>query len=207
MVMPPRRPGGGSLFEDPPDPPLKPPRERDAVQAAALEVLLERGRDSVLAVTGESMRPTVGPGADVRVSLPARPRFGDLIVFRQADYLAVHRYLGVATGPGGIRCLRTRGDGVSALDPPLAPGDVRGRVVAIARPDGWRSLDGAGARAYSVAVALHDLAWAGAASRASRIHGGLGRGAELLDRGLLRVADRLLFRALHRRTPPPAPGS
>ena len=53
------------------------------------------------------------------------------MLYRQLDYLVVHRMLGSAWLAGGGPGLRTRGDGKPGLDPPLDARQVRGRVVAL----------------------------------------------------------------------------
>ena len=161
-------------------------------QAHAL--LVERGKPVTLDVTSDSMLPTLPAGSAVRVEPSVRsPRRGDLVVFRQAGYLVVHRFLGAArTGD-----LRARGDAARPLDPPVPPEAVLGVVVAVRRDGEWRSLRGAPARAYAGALAWHGLAWSWLRSR------GLGAAAASADRALLRAADRLLFRAAHPRVPPP----
>lgn len=176
----------------------------------AVGLLATEGTPTTFRVRGESMRPTLEPDSEVRVDPRSpRPRFGEMILFRQANYLTVHRYLGPARFPDGTPCLRTRGDGRAVLDPPLRAPDLRGRVVAIRRTDGWRSVEGPAARAYAVAVGLHDLAWAALAAVAHRFERAVGWGREgggpivasigRADRALLSLADRALFRALHRR--------
>jgi hypothetical protein len=170
---------------------------------AASELLRAAGGQGTVRTHGDSMEPTLGAGAAVLVRYRPveRPRRGELIVFRQVDYLVVHRFLGTVAGPDGPR-FRTRGDGAARLDGPVEPGAVVGTVVAIERPDGWRSLEGRLARAYGAAVALHALAWAGArATSGFRFLGAL-------DRGLLRAADAVLFALAHRRVAAPwVPGA
>ncbi len=154
------------------------------------------------------MRPTILPGRSVRVTFCAGPiRLGDLVVFRQADYLAVHRFLGRTRDPAGVSRLRTRGDGAQKLDPAVEPARIVGRVLALERPDGWWSVDGAVARSYAIAIALHDLFWAVVGSWAARLDRALGTGwgrrVGRMDRGLLSFADTVGFRALHARVAPP----
>lgn len=182
---------------------------------AAVDLLARDGRLGALRVLGGSMVPTLPPGSEVRVDFaPAKPRRGDLVVFRQAGYLAVHRLLGRARLPDGSPCLRTRGDGVLALDPPVEPSSVIGRAVAIRRDGTWRDLGRGGAKAYAALIALHDLGWAGAGVAADRTADRVLRALRLpafarrmvarVDAGLLAVADRLFFRLLHPPAPPPA---
>lgn len=180
-----------------------PPRMLDA----AVELIGRTGHLGTLPMEGESMLPILRPGQRVAVefSLERLDR-GDLLLYRQQDYLVVHRLLGTACFPDGRPCLRTRGDNMPGLDPPLDRARVLGRVVAIENDDGWRDLRGAGAKLYALALALHDLAWAVAAVAGSRadgalrrlgVSGGVRRRIEYLDRRLQRWAHSLLFERLH----------
>ncbi len=187
MVKPPHRPGGGSFS------PLD----------AAMDLLADRTGRAVLVVRGDSMRPTLTAGDEVQIDLtPGKLHFGDLLLFRQADYLVVHRYLGSARRPDGTRCLRTRGDGRSLLDPPVDPAAVRGRAVAATRASRWRTLSGAGSRAWAVGVGAHDLLWAALAFFAS--FEPLRRIVAAVDRGLLLAADTIAFKIVHRVVSDPA---
>ena len=149
-----------------------------------------------------SMRPLLRGGDLVlAVSPGATPRAGDLIVFTQRDYLVVHRYLGGASAPDGTPCLRTRGDGRNQLDPPVLPGAVRGRVVAVRRGGIWRSLEGGPAQAFARAVAWHALAWSAAGVALGAI--GLGAVAAAIDAFLLRLTA-VLIPIVFPRIPAPA---
>jgi len=162
------------------------------------------------------MVPLLREGQLIAVDLsPREPEIGDLLLYRQLDYLVVHRYLGPATREDGNPILRTRGDACLGLDPPLERSRVRGRVVAIEAQGCWWDLDGGGARAWALTTALHDLFWAGLGTLARRGDAGLGRlGLAMrtepwvarLDRIGLRYSHRLLFRALHRARPDRPPG-
>jgi hypothetical protein len=152
------------------------------------------------------MLPTLRAGQRVAVDLaPVALERGDLLLFRQVDYLVVHRLLGPASREDGTPQLRTRGDGLAGLDPPVDRRRVRGKVVAIEDDGQWWILEGAGSRVWSLAVALHDLAWAAAGTAAGRIDKLLGAvrlrsWTASADRVLLALAHRLFFRILHRRT-------
>jgi len=177
---------------------------------AAIALLGRGGRRGILPMVGESMRPTLRPGERVLVEFePRRLERGDLVLYRQLDYLVVHRVLGPASRELEPT-LRTRGDGSSSLDPPLERSRVRGRVTAIERDGAWFLLDGGAARAYALAVALHDLAWAGVHALAIRVdrllghagpQAGLARRVATCDRALLGAVHRVGFRAAHRRSP------
>jgi len=135
-------------------------------------------------------------------------RRGDILLFRQVDYLTVHRLLGTARLPDGGTCLRTRGDGGHRLDPPLDRSRVYGRVFAVLRDGGWRDMRPGRARLYARALALHDLAWAAVGVLAARLYRRAGREgsrrslettAAFVDQKLLGLFHRLLFSWIHQR--------
>jgi hypothetical protein len=175
---------------------------------AVVDLMGRTGGGAVLPMQGESMVPLLREGQLIAVDLsPVEPVIGDLLLYRQLDYLVVHRYLGPATREDGNPTLRTRGDACLGLDPPLDRTRVRGRVVAIETQGHWWYLDGGGARAWALGVALHDLFWAGAGVLARRCDALVGRlrvrgraesWAARIDQSMLRLAHRLLFRVLHR---------
>ncbi len=80
-------------------------------------------------VTGSCMAPDLGPGDAVHLVRPAlkRPRFGDIVLRRQAEGLRLHRL--VWNPPAVIGAPRTRADRALLWDPPLASGDVLGTVA------------------------------------------------------------------------------
>jgi len=168
--------------------------------AEAVALLTGSGEETWLPIVGDSMRPLLEDGDRVAVR-PGRfrPRLGDLAIFRQADYVALHRMLGPARGAGADGPYRARGDGRSRLDPPVASGAILARATAIETRRGRFRLDGPGARLYAVAVGLHALAW-GALAAALRVAGAEGAVARL-DRACLSAAHALCFRLLHRRLP------
>jgi hypothetical protein len=176
---------------------------------AAVELMGRAGVRGTLQVRGESMTPTLRPGDLVAVDFSQTSlRRGDVLVFRQADYLTVHRLLGTARLPDGSPCLRTRGDGRNRLDPPLDRSRVHGRVFAVLRDGVWRDMRSGGARFYASALATHDLAWAAVgvvAARLDRRTGRAGRRLSLgsatafIDQKLLALMHRLLFSRFHSR--------
>jgi hypothetical protein len=181
-------------------PPAPEPHKAPNVLDGAIGLLRDGAASAVLGIVGDSMRPTLLPGDEVRVDLsPRPPRFGELLLFRQADYLVVHRYLGPARRPDGTPCLRTRGDGRIVLDPALDPAGVRGRAVAFRRGGAWRTLQGAGPRAWAIAVGAHAWFWSALASVLP-----VRRVAAAADRGLLLAASALAFKIVHRVEPGPS---
>ena len=161
--------------------------------------LMSRMDRGTLPVCGESMRPTLRPGHVLAVEFsPSSLQRGDLLLFRQADYLVVHRLLGNARAGGSRPSLRTRGDGVTNLDPPLERSRVVGRAIAVQVEDGWRGLRGRRARVYAWALALHDLAWAALGVLAARFDRlARGAGGSLSLSSLVRASDRQLLHLVH----------
>ena len=182
---------------------------------AAVDLLGQAGRGGRVEVVGESMRPNLAPGDVLAVDFsPGPPRRGDLLLFRQAGYLVVHRLLGPARFPDGRPSHRTRGDGILAFDPHVDPANVVGRAIAQRRADGWRDRRGAGPRLYGWAVAWHDFAWGVAGIAARRVERAFGRKRSLplmiwvqrADRWLLGLGYRIVFKAMHRRIRQPVLG-
>ena len=181
---------------------------------AAVALMGHAGRLGIVRVLGESMRPILPPESLLSVDFaPADLRRGDLLLFRQGQYLAVHRLLFRSTDREGRPCLRTRGDNVLALDPPVDPARVIGRVTAMRRDGEWRDLMTPRARLYAALLAFHDFFWTGLSAVADRtldrafraLHApiSLRRTVARLDGALLRAADRRFFRAIHAPVPPP----
>ena len=167
---------------------------------AAAELLGSSGRQAVIRVEGASMAPTFPPDTRILVDFAARsPSMGDIILFHQAGSLVVHRFLARIDSRRHGPCLRTRGDGIQALDPPLADLDLLGRVIACRRSGTWYRLDRAGARFWGVLAAIHDHLWAAVGVSVGRLR----PVAWFLDRTGLRLGDRVLFRLLHRTMKPP----
>ena len=182
---------------------------------AAVELMGRSGRRGTVRVEGRSMRPILDSGDFVAIDFESRPpRFGDMLLFRQVDYLVIHRYVGHARRrEQGLR-YRTRGDAVNALDPPVDPERVLGRAVAFFDGRRWWDLDRFGARLYGLEIGLHDLFWAAMGLPARKLDRGLSRlGLPPLvlplvawvDRVSLRLAHPLIFRLSHRPCTDPTP--
>jgi hypothetical protein len=175
---------------------------------AAVELIGKAGRLGSVEVTGSSMLPTFAEVERLAVEFsPQRLEFGDVLVFRQRDFLVVHRLVQRQQHDGSLR-LRTRGDGTISLDPWLDPGSVIGRAVAVGYADGtWRNLRNLRARFYGYALALHALVWGGLGAAALKFGGSGGQNWHWrlgrLDHLLLRLGHALFFRALHPVIPAP----
>lgn len=169
-------------------------------------------------VQGSSMIPTLIEGQHLHtVFSEFHPKPGDLLLFRQVDYLVVHRYLGRCRTREGQPAFRTRGDGRLFLDPAVLPEKVVGLVVAARYGERWLSFRGTRARWYGRAVAAHCFGWTAVgvvARKADRLFARLKlpepwvRSAEFLDRLALGCAHVLFFRISHREVPaPPLPAA
>jgi hypothetical protein len=179
---------------------------------AAVELMGESGRGGTILVQGRSMLPFLAEGQLLAVEFTAeRWVTGDLLLFRQVDYLVVHRLIGRGSRQGASY-YRCRGDGLSGFDPPVDPERVVGRVVAVRCGEAWRSVRSAGARRYARLSAWHDLSWTTLRRLAGFVEGRLRRlGLNLtlrervtaLDHRLLRIAHRLLFERVHPVVPAP----
>lgn len=104
--------------------------------AAAASLTRDSGAVLRVPVAGGSMRPTLHEGDVVRVRCAVPARRGDILMARVAGRLVVHRVAGTRAGQ-----ILLRGDDTPCTDPPLAPADVLGRVVAVEGLAG-RRLDG-----------------------------------------------------------------
>src|SRR5262245_19973917 len=115
------------------------PDRRDGVPHSAegaVRLLLREKRPAILPIaSGDTSMAPLLRGVDAVRAAPwsGRARAGELLVFRQQDYLVVHRCLGRARARDGARCLRTRGDARPDLDPPVLDDRVVARVAAIRR--------------------------------------------------------------------------
>ena len=171
----------------------------------ALQMMLsERGAAIVVITEGDTSMVPHFSGKDAVLAAPraARPRPGDLLLYRQGDYWVVHRFLGWTAAHDGGEVLRTRGDGRNVLDPRLVAKDVLARVVALRRGGAWYSLTGRPAGVYARMMAWHDLFWAAVGVVGGKL--GLGGMVAALDLGVLRLVVPLAFPLFHRRIAPPA---
>lgn len=192
--------------------PPRPPLSVDVLDAA-VEIMGRAGRGGTVRVTGSSMVPTLAEAQLLDAEfVAAPPRRGELVLFRQLDYLVVHRYLGPCRAPDGRRAYRTRGDGRLFLDPAVLPERLIGRVRGARYGDVWRTFRTRRGALYARLVALHDLAWAAGgilarfgdrALRKLRVPPFLVEATAACDRGLLRATHALLFHVAHPVVPAP----
>jgi len=176
------------------------PELSTAMLDAAVDLIGRSGVRGSVEVAGVSMHPTFSDVERLAVEFaPAKPAFGDVIVFRQRGTLVVHRLVQQGTR------LRTRGDGTISFDPWLDPGDVIGRVFALEYPGGvWRGIRGRRARCYGWWFAAHSLCWGALGALLLKLglddwQWRLGR----VDRLVLALVHALAFRALNPVVPAP----
>lgn len=126
-----------------------------AVLLAVVAVVVPKVLGAVpLAVLTGSMEPTYSPG-DLVVSQPVDVvdlQIGDVVTFQPSSgdpTLITHRVIGVQLGAGGVASLATQGDANGAVDDPILPEQVMGKViysvpylghVTQAVPDGTRGV-------------------------------------------------------------------
>jgi hypothetical protein len=181
--------------------------KREKLFHAAISLMGDSGKEGVIHVEGVSMLPTFP--ADTRILVEfscCSPDPGDILLYWQADGLVVHRFLARVDSRKFGKCLRTRGDGLSTLDPPLYQEKVLGRVTAFRRAGTWWSLETGPARLWGRLVAFHDHVWAAlvvAGNRVDRVFSRVkvprsaGPLASRLDAWKLRLTDRLFFQWFH----------
>ncbi len=117
-----------------------------------LRAILAAGGELRLAVTGWSMRPILREGDYLVVRpLEGPPRVGEVVVYSRAGHLWAHRLL--ARSPSGGFML-TKGDARGRPDPPVTPGELIGRAVAVERDGRRTGLEGLASRLAGLAVSL-----------------------------------------------------
>ncbi|MCP3981984.1 MAG: hypothetical protein GY716_21990 [bacterium] len=170
---------------------------------AAVDLLGRAGHGGTVRIRGSSMLPLLHEGQVVAVDFePGRLGFGDLVLFRQVDYLVVHRLVGRGASSGGRPALRTRGDGMMAFDPWVSPERVVGRVIASQDDAGWWDLRRPGARLFGRAAGLHGAFWGRLGILAGKLGAGPRRAVGAVDQKLLYLVHRVCFRMFHRRRAP-----
>jgi hypothetical protein len=125
------------------------------VAAELLREWLEAG-PAWLALSGDSMRPTLSPGARLLVvdARGARLGTGDLVVFEAAGRLVCHRAVRVRRRSGAVLA---KGDHPRTRPAWVRRSRVVARVVAVERGGARRAVDTAAGRALGRAVALVSL--------------------------------------------------
>jgi hypothetical protein len=148
-----------------------------SLHAALCEAVGEgigRGRVVRLVARGNSMRPFLRDGDEIRIvpPSPGLPRPGEIVLVRTDCGASLHRVIRVNERTATIR---TKGDGLSEADQPVARTAVIGLAEAVRRHGQWVSLTTSWRRLLGRFVSL-----------------------VLAPRRPLRAVARLLIRASHR---------
>lgn len=126
-----------------------------------VEALLKDGHAVQKTVLGDSMLPTVGPEARVRIEPVSggRVRLGEVVLFRAVDgRTKIHR-VAMLFRRDGERFVQAWGDNCRVPDPPVPVQRIMGRVTACSTETGWRPLPGRKAyvRFFAARYAPHYL--------------------------------------------------
>jgi len=132
--------------------------------AALIESLMREGAAVRIRVTGRSMEPTIRDG-DILVIVPASGsiRWGDVALCRRGDASGecfIHRIVW-----RGSDCVRTKGDALRGLDPPVRTDGVIGVVQSVERGVGGTEMfkrDGVAGRfrsGWRAFLALASVGW------------------------------------------------
>ena len=131
---------------------------------------LGTGGTLTFAVVSGSMAPTILPGDSIDIAAAERLRVGDVALLEREHIYVVHRI--VRTWPH----IRTRGDAVVAIDPPVTRDDVLGTVRAVWRDGTRRPLSPYPASLWYVFARPPYLAFCRAAGKVKRTVFSVSRG-------------------------------
>jgi hypothetical protein len=107
--------------------------------------LLRGGKSVRFRAPGWSMHPTIRDGEAITVQpvQPAAVKRGDIVLYRCDRGVVAHRVVRIEKRAGDNPLYVLRGDGPGAVDEPVEPAQVLGRVVSVERagvridPDTW----------------------------------------------------------------------
>lgn len=128
-----------------PAPTIEPVDFDAAATEAVLRACLAESAELHWRVAGACMQPRLPDGAGLVLAAAHRrpPRFGDVVLVRQAAGLRLHRLVWplVRVRAGGA-CgrVRTMADRARALDPAATPRDVLAVVTRVQRDHRWRNV-------------------------------------------------------------------
>lgn len=112
---------------------VDPNRISSDVVDATLDIWGKVGKRSQIRITGNSMQPLFRPGDRILIQHGSDGfRRGDVLVFRMADQIVVHRLLDIRTDQNRSYLL-TKGDSVLRPDPRFSSDQVLGRVIGFSR--------------------------------------------------------------------------
>lgn len=132
---------------------------------AALKLWAQSAEINTIPVRGNSMKPLLHDGDQVRIQHGVRGiAVGDIIVFRQRDTLVVHRVVRIRLQHATPHFV-TKGDNVRHFDPPVLTADVLGKVLAVERGGQSLPVTSRGWRLFGRIVAFTGRLWATPYSR------------------------------------------
>lgn len=158
----------------------------EALLNGALAIWSQVGCQQWIRLAGQSMLPLLREGDQLLVAHSCEKlRQGDLVVFRRAGKLVVHRVIRFNLGVTG-RIPITKGDNVPHYDAPVQADELVGRVVQVRRGARLLSLDN---RVWRVSGWLIARVTAAGIGLRKRMPGGV-----RLKRLALRALDLILWR-------------
>jgi signal peptidase I len=100
--------------------------------------LLAQGYGIRFRAGGGSMAPAIGDGDVITVKPidPASLTTGRVIIYRDRHRVVAHRIVGTTSDHPSTHAFVVRGDAARECDPPVAPSQVLGEVVAVSRYGG-----------------------------------------------------------------------
>jgi signal peptidase I len=103
--------------------------------------LLRSGQSIRFRAPGRSMYPTIKEDETITVQpvAPSDIKMGDIILYRLEAVVIAHRVVRIERGEDGGSRFILRGDASGALDEPVEPAQVLGKVVSVER--GGHSID------------------------------------------------------------------
>ena len=106
--------------------------------------LLTGGQSVRFRAEGWSMYPAIRDGEMVEVTAAdvSTIRRGEVLLCRLGAGLVAHRVIRIRRNGTTVTEIVLRGDAAFANDPPIAPGDVLGKVIAVTRDRTQFRLDG-----------------------------------------------------------------
>ncbi len=117
----------------------------------------QSGSTHVIPVRGNSMRPLLREGDQVKVLHgPTDLRRGNIVVYQYEGALIIHRLIKRSGAAGEIQYLM-KGDNAAGIDPAIPARKILGRVVALRRTQRWYRLDTPLYRAIGCVIVVRTL--------------------------------------------------
>ncbi len=144
-------------IENPPKTANQEPKLPEPILDVVLGLWAQSGSIHVIPVLGNSMRPLLREGDQVKVLHgPKDLRRGDIVVYQHEGVLIIHRLIMRVDAAGELQYLM-KGDNAAGIDPAIPARKILGRVVALRRTQRWRCLDAPLYRAIGWVIAMTTL--------------------------------------------------